>query len=66
MLIDVTVVIDIELSLYVSYINNNNNAMIDIIQIMNFQTIKSFILVLVLVNILVIVHKEWLIREIYS
>ena len=29
MLIDVTVVIDIELSLYVSYINNNNNAMID-------------------------------------
>ena len=64
MLIDVTVVIDIELSLYVSYINNNNNAMIDIIQIMNFQTIKSFILVLVLVNILVIVHKEWLIREI--
>ena len=66
MLIDVTVVIDIELSLYVSYINNNNNAMIDIIQIMNFQTIKSFILVLVLVNILVIVHKEWLIREIYN
>ena len=64
MLINVTVVIDIELSLYVSYINNNNNAMIDIIQIMNFQTIKSFILVLV--NILVIVHKEWLIREIYS
>ena len=35
-------------------------------QIMNFQTIKSFILVLVLVNILVIVHKEWLIREIYN
>ena len=66
MLIDVTVVIDIELSLYVSYINNNNNAMIDIIQIMNFQTIKSFLLVLVLVNILVIVHKEWLIREIYN
>ena len=32
---------------------------------MNFQTIKSFILIfLVLVNILVIVHKEWLIREI--
>ena len=64
MLIDVTVVIDIELSLYVSYINNNNNAMIDIIQIMNFQTIKSFLLVLVIVNILVIVHKEGLIREI--
>ena len=38
--------------------------MIDIIQIMNFQTIKSFILVLVLVNILVIVHKEWLITEV--
>lgn len=56
--------LSVELSLYVSYINNNNNAMIDIIQIMNFQTIKSFILVLVLVNILVIVHKEWLIREI--
>ena len=40
--------------------------MIDIIQIMHFQTIKSFILVLVLVNILVIVHKEWLIRDIYN
>ena len=60
--------LSVELSLYVSYINNdNNNAMIDIIQIMNFQTIKSFILVLVfIVNILVIVHKEWLIREIYN
>ena len=60
--------LSVELSLYVSYINNDtNNAMIDIIQIMNFQTIKSFILVLVfIVNILVIVHKEWLIREIYN
>ena len=46
--------------------SNNNNAMIDTIQIMNFQTIKSFIFVLVLVNILVIVHKEWLIRDIYN